>query len=339
MDSEKTIVVDGQEIKLEKKPGPFSSMFRKKTPKIQKQTPQTESGQTSQAHSGPANPNDMREPSAFRKKIENFGKKRKGLEAAMKEQQMKISMYDFVRNMLIAAVALGAITGAASLILFLRILPTETAALLLSAMVGLMVGLFTFQLFLGFPLRKGSRSSKNIERDILFAARDLIISLRSGMPLFNAITSVSTGYGDASTEFSKIVDKVQLGVPLEDAIDQTVAATKSPSFRRIMLQAAVSIRAGADVTSALQSIIDQLSQERVIELRRYGQKLNAIAMFYMLFGIIVPSMGIAVLTILTTFISIFTVNITILEFALVGIIFLQIVFLKMIGSSRPVFTM
>ena len=42
------------------------------------------------------------------------------------------------------------------------------------------------------------------------------------------------------------------------------------SFKRVMLQASVSIKAGADVVSSLQSIIDQLSQERVIELRRYG---------------------------------------------------------------------
>jgi flagellar protein FlaJ len=196
-----------------------------------------------------------------------------------------------------------------------------------------------FQTFLNFPTRKSGGSAKSIERDILFAARDMIISLRSGMPLFNAITSISSGYGEASKEFAKIVEKVQLGTSLEDAIDQTVSESKSVSFRRIMLQAAVSIRAGADVVGALQSVIDQVSQERIIELRRYGQRLNAIAMFYMLFGIIMPSMGIAVVTILTTFIAIFTVNVTVLEFALVGIIFLQIVFLKMITSSRPVFTM
>ena len=47
------------------------------------------------------------------------------------------------------------------------------------------------------------------------------------MPLFNAITSVSSGYGDASKEFAKIVEKVQLGTPLEDAMDQTVSESKS----------------------------------------------------------------------------------------------------------------
>lgn len=344
----KTVTLDGKEIELQPKPGLFAGLFGRKAP-AQAAAPQ---GSVTQGQPLPqqqdvqpvvqrnaAPEQDMRPPSAFKKKIESIGKKRKGLEEAMKEQQMKVSMYDFVRNMLVAAVALGITSGIAMFLLFTRVLPTLAASVILSLMVGLMVTLATFQMFLGFPLRKSKGASKSIERDILFAARDMIISLRSGMPLFNAITSVSTGYGEASREFGKIVDKVQIGVPLEDAIDQTVASTRSPSFRRIMLQAAVSIRAGADVTSALQSIIDQLSQERVIELRRYGQKLNAIAMFYMLFGIIMPSMGIAVLTILTTFIAIFSVNITVLEFALVGIIFLQIVFLKLIGSSRPVFSM
>src|SRR5208283_4088466 len=92
-------------------------------------------------------------------------------------------------------------------------------------LLGGVVFYVAFQTFLNFPTQKGKSTSKNVERDILFAARDMIISLRSGMPLFNAITSISTGYGDASREFAKIVEKVQLGTPLEDAIDQTVSET------------------------------------------------------------------------------------------------------------------
>ncbi len=278
-------------------------------------------------------------PSGFRTYLEGVGAKKKGLEASLRSQGVKASLYEFVRNMFLAAAVLGIVIGIALFFLFQQIglaLPQTT---IFSLLLGFAIFFVGFQTFLNFPLQKGKGSTKNIERDILFTARDMIISLRSGMPLFNAIISVSTGYGDASKEFAKIVERVQTGSSLEDAIDMTVSASKSASFRRIMLQAAVSIRAGADVVGALQSVIDQLSQERIIELRRYGQRLNAIAMFYMLFGIILPSMGIAVVTILTTFIAIFTVNITVLEFALVGIIFLQIVFLKMITSSRPVFTM
>lgn len=284
-------------------------------------------------------PSRMKRPSSFKNYLEGIGAKKKGLELALREQGIKTPMYEFVRNMLLVSVLLAIVIGATMVLLFQHIGLSVVQGAVLGGLVGVMVAFIAFQNFLSYPIHKGSSSSKAIERDILFAARDMIISLRSGMPLFNAITSISTGYGEASKEFSKIVQRVQIGMPLEDALDQTVSESKSVSFRRIMLQAAVSIRAGADVVAALQSVIDQLSQERVIELRRYGQRLNAIAMFYMLFGIILPSMGIAVVTILTTFIAIITVNTTILEFALVGIIFLQIVFMIMITSSRPVFTL
>ncbi len=276
---------------------------------------------------------------SFKLYLEGMGAKKKGLEHALKEQGVKSSLYEFVRNMLIAGIMLGIVIGATMIILFQHLGVAPPKNYLLGGMLGAVMAYMAFNMFLDFPTHKTAGRSKNIERDILFAARDMIISLRSGMPLFNAITSISTGYGDASAEFAKIVERVQIGMPLDEAIDQTVSESKSQSFRRIMLQASVSIRAGADVVSALQSVIDQLSQERIIELRRYGQRLNAIAMFYMLFGIILPSMGIAVVTILTTFIAVFTVNTTVLEFALVGIVFLQIVFLMMITGSRPVFSL
>jgi len=271
--------------------------------------------------------------------IQKTATKNPDLETALRKEGLKESAYDFVKRMLMFAIIFTVAISAVGIVMLYKVLHNPVTAIVLGVLIAGAVFTSTFRSFLNFPTAKGKTSSKKVERDILFAARDLIIALRSGMPLFNAITSVSSGYGEASKEFLKIVEKVQIGEPLEDAIDEVVASTKSPSFRKIMLQASVSIRVGADVTSAVQSVIDQLAQERVIELRRYGQRLNAIAMFYMLFGIILPSMGIAVLTILTTFIPIFSVNATLLEMVVVGLIFLQVVFLQMIRSSRPVFTL
>ncbi len=275
----------------------------------------------------------------FSKYISKTAAKQKGLQAALRQQGIDTDVYSFVKRMTIAAIVLAAVIGITTFIILNAIGLQPIEGVLIGAVMGIAVFQAGQRVFLQFPSAKERSTSKNVERDILFAARDLIISLRSGMPLFNAIASVSKGYGDASKEFAKIVDRVQLGMPLEEAIDDTIATTKSGSFRRIMLQASVSIKAGADVVTALQSIIDQLSQERTIELRAYGQKLNAIAMFYMLFGVILPSMGIAVITILTTFIALFSVNVTIFEFVIVGILALQIIFLKLITGSRPAFTM
>jgi flagellar protein FlaJ len=241
--------------------------------------------------------------------------------------------------MAIASMILSVVIGIALVIVFMRIGLSLPISILLGAMMGIAIFYVSLHNFLNFPKQKGLRAVKLIDRDIMFAARDIIISLRSGMPLFNAITMVSSGYGEASKEFAKIVQKVQLGTSLSDAIDEVLGVSRSTSFKRLMLQASVSIKTGADIVAALQSIIDELSQERMIEMRRYGQRFNAIAMFYMLFGIIFPSMGIAVVTIMTTFVSIFTVTPIILDAVLVGILFLQIIFLQLIRSSRPVFAM
>ncbi len=326
----KRVIIDreGNTIELQPKPGILSKLNKKndKNTALEKQVMREVGGET-------------KKPTKFRLFIENIGAKHKNLEIALRAQGIKESLYDFIKKMLIAAIMLSLILAISMFVVFAKRGVEMPLAALLSGAMGIGIFYMFFNGFLNFPTQKGRKNAKLIERDILFAARDMIISLRSGMPLFNALTAVSTGYGEASREFGKIISKAQLGVPLVEAIDQTIEESKSDSFKRLMLQASVSLKSGADVVSSMQSIIDELAQERNIELRRYGQKLNALAMFYMLFGVIFPSMGVAVGIILTTFISLFTINFALLIGVLVFILFIQIIFLNIMRSSRPTFAM
>lgn len=210
--------------------------------------------------------------------------------------------------------------------------------LILAPLIGLTAYVMVYGALSVQPMSKIREQGKAVENDILFAARDLIVSMRSGLPLFNAMAIVSVGYGAASKEFERIIDRVQLGMPMEQAIEEVSAVSRSPTFKRLMLQASTSIKVGSDVVSAIQEVINDVSQERVIELRRYGQRLNAIAMFYMLFGVIFPSMGLAVASIMSTFISFFPVNDNTLILAAFVLAILQFVFLRLVASSRPAFS-
>ncbi len=352
------IEVNGKSVELEPKPSLLSGVFKKRPassgapradqqprgPRAMAAPAPPHTAAPAAAKPEPAKPSrpsmqPLKGQGALYMYVERTASKHKNLEASLREQGIRQGVHEFVQRMMIASAMLAVVIALTLFFTFLDAGLPLAECVMFGFVLGIVTYYVAFGEFINFPARHARVASKNIERDILFAARDMIISLRSGMPLFNAITAISTGYGDASEEFAKVVERVQLGLPLEEAIDQTAAETKSPSFRRIMLQASMSIKAGADVVGALQSVIDQLSQERVIELRRYGQRLNAIAMFYMLFGIILPSMGIAVITILTTFIAIFTVTNSVLAFVIVGMVFLQIVFLQLIRGSRPVYTM
>ncbi|MDE1845711.1 MAG: type II secretion system F family protein [Candidatus Micrarchaeota archaeon] len=260
---------------------------------------------------------------------------RKDLELSLREQGIKSTPYDFVKRMFKYAAATAIIVGLVVTIAMLEV----GLSPIFGPLLGLAVFYALFNKFINYPIDRSKNVGTEVERDILFAMRDIVIGMRSGMPLFNAMTAVSTGYGAASREFAKVVELIQLGTPIEQAIDQVSSKSTSKTFKRMMLQASVSIRSGADIVAALQGVLDEVSQERVIELRRYGQRLNALAMFYMLFGVIFPSMGIAVAAILTTFINIFTVDQTTLIAALIGIFALQIIFLNVMRTSRPVFAM
>ncbi len=277
------------------------------------------------------------------KYVKNIAAHKRWLESALMDADIKMSPYEFARVAIRNAAFAAAVVGIAITIAFYYLFINSSFGAVISLLFGFVTAFATYNVllnrFLMYPLDKRKQEGKKVEKDILFAARDLVISMRSGMPLFNAITAVSTGYGEASREFSRIIELVEVGVPIEQAMDQVSENSESKTFKRIILQASVSIRAGADVSGSLQGVVEEVQEERVIELRRYGQRLNALAMFYMLFGVIFPSMGVAVATILTTFISIFTINFSVLIAVLVGVIFMQVIFLNIMRTSRPMFAM
>ncbi|MEM3399639.1 MAG: type II secretion system F family protein [Candidatus Micrarchaeia archaeon] len=189
---------------------------------------------------------------------------------------------------------------------------------------------YTLQL----PIVKIKRRMKEVDRELVFAGKQMLIELKAGVPLFDAMLSISRGYGEASKEFNKIVEKISMGVPADVAMQQVSELNPSPAFRRIVMQLINSLRSGADVAEALESVLDQLSREQIIEIKRYGQKLNPLAMFYMLFGIIMPSLGVTLFIIITSFVSIkLTFDMLMALTALFAI--LQWFFLTMIESSRP----
>ena len=272
------------------------------------------------------------------KYIDSTIKKRKTIEMDLRAANIRKTPYEFVKSMMIYAIFIAVIVTI-MLVVLLYHFGASPVLIMISPVVGFGIYMAMFSRFMLYPTRRIRVVGKNVERDILFAARDIVVGMRSGMPLYNAMAAVSTGYGDASREFGKIIELTQLGMPIEQAMDQVSDKSQSKTFKRLMLQATVSIKAGVDVTSALQDVVDDVTEERVIDLRRYGQKLNALAMFYMLFGVIFPSMGIAVATIMSTFISIFPITYVVLIIALIFIVFIQIILLNVMKNSRPVFSM
>jgi flagellar protein FlaJ len=210
-------------------------------------------------------------------------------------------------------------------------------AILMIAGPFLLVPIIIFTYLMLYPDAARIRREKEMDYEVVFAGRHIVIALKSGMPLFDTFLGASNGYGAVSKEFSKIVDQVVMGVPMTQAIREIVQNNPSKYFTRLMMQMANAISSGADVGSSIESVLDQISKEQIISLKEYSQKLTPIVMFYMIFGIIVPSLGIVLATVVFSAISGgkfgFPQGLLLIVFTMIALV--QFLFLGFVESSRP----
>jgi len=194
--------------------------------------------------------------------------------------------------------------------------------------------LLLFSYMLKLPDVTISRKEKSITREIVFAGRHLIIELESGIPLYNAFINISKNYEAVGRYFKDISNKVDLGTSMEDAISEAIEYMPSDDFRRLLWQVLNSIRTGSDVSKSLGSVLEQIAREQTIEVNRYGKKLNPLAMFYMIIAVILPSLGVTMLVVLSSFIQ-FELNLAIFLILSGLSAFVQFMFLSIIKFSRP----
>jgi pilus assembly protein TadC len=175
---------------------------------------------------------------------------------------------------------------------------------------------------------------RNVSKEVVFAGRFLIIELESGVPMYTAFQNIAHNYEYVGKYFTEVLRRVDLGTPMEEAINEAVQLAPSDDLRRIFWQILNSLKTGSEISSALGSVIDQIVREQDIMVKEYGRKLNPMAMFYMMIAIIVPSLGTIMLLVLGTFISI-RIGPLLLSLIIGLNVIVQLFFLVTIKSQRP----
>ena len=252
------------------------------------------------------------------------------LKMKLKQAGMDDRPEDFIKKTFISAFYMA--TGLV-VFLFLLLAKLNVVKGVFFVMIPL-VFLVMFFYMIRLPDVKISRKERDISKEIVFAGRFIIIELESGVPLYNAMLNVSKNYEIIGRYFKEITDKVDLGTSMEDALNEAVEFIPSNDFRKILWQIINSIRTGSDVAKSLYSAMEQITKDQITEVNKYGKKLNPLAMFYMIVAVILPSLGITMLIILSSFIQ-FELSLTIL-LSLAGFLgFVQFMFIAMVKFSRP----
>jgi len=193
---------------------------------------------------------------------------------------------------------------------------------------------FSYRLLFRSVDVKIRKIAKDIDREVLFAGRFLLVKLNAGRPLLVALTEASKSYGVANKYFKEIVHEIDVGTPLEEALARASRYSPSEKFRRILFQISNALQIGVDVTNFLEAILDEISNEQLVEIQRYGKKLNSLTMFFMLLSIVIPSLGI---TLFTTIVSMMSANFDLSFFLFLAFILLviQFLFISVFKSIRP----
>ncbi len=191
-----------------------------------------------------------------------------------------------------------------------------------------------FMYFIKMPDIKKLHIEREINGEIVDAGRFLIIELESGIPVYDAFKHVARNYPVVGKYFKNIVEDIDLGTAIEEALNRAVDIVPSRNFRKLLWQIINSIGTGADIAKAISSVIEQVVREQKIELNEYGRKLNPLAMFYMIVAVVLPSIGITMLVVMVSFLSInLTLGSLLMIAGMMG--FIQFMFFNMVKRSRP----
>jgi len=203
--------------------------------------------------------------------------------------------------------------------------------------IGAVLGGVFFVYLLVYPQSIVNKRVKYMERNLLFALRSLLIQIRSGVSVFDAMASIAMGnYGAIADEFKLVIEKVNAGLPVVEVLEEMAVRNPSIYFRRALWQVVNSLKSGSDVGKNLEDVIRSLAKEQLVEIGRYKSILNPIAMMYMMVAVIAPSLGITMLIILSFFPGMEKLgNEGIFWGLLVSVTFMQFMFLGLIKSKRP----
>lgn len=197
-----------------------------------------------------------------------------------------------------------------------------------------LLSIMGFLTFAKYPQIKTKRRTRELEKDLPYALRDILIEIKSGVPLYEAMRTVISGYGEASEEFKMIVKDVDGGKSMINAIEESIVRNPSEQYRRAMWQVNNSIKSGTDVEVTLESVVDSIVKDQKLKIEKYGQELNPYILVYLLLAVVGPSLGITMMIVMSSFTGMSIDRILYLG-VLFALIVAQIFFLNLVKSKRP----
>ncbi len=256
------------------------------------------------------------------------------MDSELKQADMDVSSEDYITYVIISALAnFFVLLGLFFLVWFYVIKRTDPLIPFVWTM-----GFLGFTIFmqLANPKVRISKRASEIEKTLLFALRNMLIRLKSGITLYESMSGVARQeFGLVSKEFKRTINEIESGIPQIEAIERMTFRNPSRTFRRIGWQISNGMKAGVSIQNSIESMVDNLMREHMIKIKNYGAQLNPLAMMYMMLTVVVPSLGITFLIILGSFFG-FDIPENVFWMVALFLAIFQFIFMTIVKSRRPV---
>jgi len=152
------------------------------------------------------------------------------------------------------------------------------------------------------------RNVKDYEEKLPIFLRDVIESLRSGMPFHEAVIHTSRiDYGSFSKEIKKIANQISWGMPFDRVMRQFIERMRGKKRVEMALNAILECyMSGGDVTSTLESVADasvmlqESEKEKQSLLNQYVMLMYAISFIFIAIVVVIDNLMVPIFTISTT---------------------------------------
>lgn len=226
--------------------------------------------------------------------IRGLVKKNPQLKLKLKQAGSKMTPHQYMHQT-ISMTAMSILVIAA--LIFMVFNEDIIMTLILEAIAIIVLTPFAFKFWIGYVDVQIAKYGRELDRDLLFVSEYLLVTLESGLPLGNAIKQLSSLDRPGGKFFKRIYTDFKTGKDLEKALEDAAQYSASSSLKILLKRLRDSLNIGVDLTKVLNNFVEESSEKKILEIKAYSKKLNPIVMLYLLFGIVVPSLGVTFLII------------------------------------------
>ncbi len=222
-----------------------------------------------------------------------------------------------------------------SLVVSNRATALHATGFMIGGGITLVLAALIFFMGMSYPTALARKKIREIESNLIFALRTLLVQIKSGVSLFSGLDMVANGdFGALSREFKHAVDKMNAGYQQEEALQEIATNNPSPFLRKILWQIVNGMKAGGDIGDILSESMATTERDQKLAVTKYGNDLKLFSLIYLMIGVIMPALSMTFMIVLGSFPKVEIVETYF--WGLLGMtLLMEFMFITMVESKRP----